>query len=181
MPRNKKSSLDKRRDNRTEEKFKEDIKLATLRERRLLNFWLMEMQDLGKEIQVIDTGIDNSGEFVEFSDNYPDFKLIIDGVEGLYEVKQNPYSHRNSFKVYDLKTYIKLNAKILLFYGITKDCCLTTASKWAIIEPEAMKRMLLDLPHTRHDAKWGNKPIVVVWERLFENYFKSYSFSKEYK
>lgn len=168
-----KQSLDRRRDVRSEEEFKKQIKEASLRERKLLDHWIAEFPE--KTIVVENYGVDNSGEFVEFSNNLPDYRLIIDGVSDLYEIKQNPYSHRNSFKTYDLQCYIKMNAKILLFYGISKEGDITKDSRWAIIEPEAMQRMLL-LPTNAGDKAWGFKPIVIVWERMFNEYFTSNNF-----
>lgn len=174
---NAKRSLDKRRDVRSEEQFKSDIKAATLREKKLLDLWIKEMEGLGHKVSAKDSGVNNNGDFVEFSDNNPDYSLTIDdNPPCLYEIKQNPYNHRNSFKIYDLQTYIKLKAKILLFYGISKNADLTTDSRWAIIEPEAMERMLVFLPSTSGDVKWGYKPIVVVWARQFDEYFESKEF-----
>lgn len=172
-----KQSLDKRRDVRSEEQFKKDIKDATLREKKLLDLWIKEMEHLGHNVKAEDNGVNNTGDFIEFSNNNPDYKLTIDNNSPcLYEIKQNPFKHRNSFKIYDLQTYIKLKAKILLFYGISRNGDLTKDSRWAIIEPEAMERMLIFLPSTSGDIKWGYKPIVVVWERLFDEYFKSNEF-----
>jgi len=177
MTTNAKQSLNRRRDVRTEDQFKKDIKEATERERRLLKLWIKEMEYLGHKIVATNNGVDNSGEFVEFSNNDPDYNIIIDDSPScLYEIKQNPFDHRNSFKVYDLQSYIKVNAKILLFYGTSKTGGLTDKTRWAIIEPEAMQRMLL-LPSTSGDVKWGYKPIVIVWQPDFYKYFESKEFN----
>lgn len=129
----------------------------------------------GHRVQVEDYGIDNSGKFVEQSSNRPDFCLQIDEKPYYYEVKQNSYTHRNSFKVYDLQSYIELDARILLFYGIGGDGSLYHDSRWAIISPLSMKEML-KLPVTKKDSKWGNKEIVIVYKEDFHKYWKEFEF-----
>lgn len=168
-------SLRFRRDNRSEEQFKKDIKEHTLREKKLLELWIKEMASLGISVSYENNGVDNSGEFVEESNVNPDYKLTVNGLTRLTEIKQNPYDHRNSFKVYDLQTYIKQDADILLFYGLGKTYQLTEKARWAIIKPEAMTRML-ELPRTKGDAAWGYKEIVVVWFNRFDEFFQSKEF-----
>lgn len=172
-----KKSLRFRRDNRSEEQFKKDIKEHTIRERMLLEIWMKEMSALGVSVSYVDNGVDNSGEFVEESNVNPDYCLTINGVTRLTEIKQNPFHHRNSFKVYDLETYIKLDADILLFYGLGKNIQkgLPDTARWAIISPESMKKML-ELPRTRSDFAWGNKEIVIVWMDRFDEFFESKAF-----
>lgn len=133
------------------------------------------MEFRGHVVQVENYGIDNSGKFVELSDNRPDFELNVDGKPYLYEVKQNQYSHRNSFKVYDLQKYIECEARILLFYGIGINGEIYHDSRWAIIQPSAMKEMLRLTP-TKNDKTWGNKNIVVIYKENFSKYFKSFEF-----
>jgi hypothetical protein len=170
------NSLDYRRDTRTVEEFKKNIQEKTSLERKLLNVWIEEMKFRGNKVEVEDYGIDNSGAFVPLSSNRPDFELHINGKSYLYEVKQNTYSHRNSFKIYDLEQYIKMDARILLFYGINPDGSINKFTRWAIIQPAAMQEML-KLPKIKTDKAWGFKEIVVIKEKDFERYFKSYEFN----
>lgn len=168
-------SLDFRRDIRSTEQFKKDIASKTVTERVLLNHWIREMEFRNHVVQVENYGIDNSGQFVPESDNRPDFFLNIDGRPYYYEVKQNSYMHRNSFKVYDLEQYIKLDARILLFYGVGTKGEIYVDSRWAIIQPNSMKEML-KLPRISKDRTWGNKEIVIVYKEHFDRYFRSYAF-----
>jgi len=168
-------SADFRRDVRSLEQFKADIAHKTSVERILLNHWIEEMHFRGHTVQVEDYGIDNTGQFVLESDNRPDYCLDIDGKPYYYEVKQNSYTHRNSFKVYDLESYIKADARILLFYGVGNKGEIYHDSRWAIIHPNSMKEML-KLPRKSNDKTWGNKEIVIVYREKFNDYFKSFEF-----
>lgn len=168
-------SLDFRRDVRSVEDFKKDIQHKTSVEKILLSHWIKEMSHRGHKVEVENYGIDNTGKFVPLSDNRPDFELNINGTPFLYEVKQNSYTHRNSFKVYDLQKYIELEARILLFYGVGTNGEIYHDSRWAIIQPSAMKEMLRLTP-TKSDVKWGNKNIVVIYKENFHKYFKSFEF-----
>ena len=170
------SSLDFRRDVRSTEQFQKDVKDATFRERLLVNDWIDEMAKRGFKVTAEDNGIDNSGELVEQSDCRPDYKVTCGKKSALFEVKQNVYSHKQTFKVYDLQQYIKMGAKILLFYGIGTNAEITSDSRWAIIKPEAMQRMLAELPHEDGGAKWGNKTVVILYKEKYPDYFQSESF-----
>jgi hypothetical protein len=168
-------SLNYRRDIRSIEQFKADILNKTSIECILLNKWIEEMKGYGHTVEIEDFGIDNTGKFVPLSDNRPDYCLYIDGKSYLYEIKQNTYSHRNSFKVYDLERYIEEQARILLFYGIEAEGRINDNTRWAIIQPESMTAMLR-LPHIDSDSKWGFKPIVIIQSKDFDKYFVSRKF-----
>lgn len=168
-------SVDFRRDVRSIDQFKKDIAQKTSVERILLNHWIHEMKFRGHTVQVEDYGIDNTGQFVPLSSNRPDYELHIDGKPYLYEVKQNSYSHRNSFKVYDLQQYIQMDARILLFYGVGLNGDIFYDSRWAIIHRESMER-ILKLPRISNDRSWGNKEIVIVYKERFNEFFRSYDF-----
>ena len=166
-------SLNRRKDIRTTEQFKEDIKSASKRERMLIELWQREMEHRGHKIEVFDHGVDNSGEFVEHSNSNPDYRVVIDGKEELYEVKCNKWSHKLTFKVFDLKEYIRFGASILLFFGIghQEDVVDYETTRWGIIEPKAMEWMLAGKTENRGDPKWGNKPTVIIYPAEYEGYF----------
>ncbi len=166
-------SLDRRRDVRTEKQFKQDILEGSKRERTLINIWSTEMVRRGHNIIIKDNGIDNSGQFVEKSDNRPDYLVTIDGNTALYEVKSNKAAHRNSFKRHDLKSYLKCGANILLFYNIGENYQHPSYDTMiSIINPNQIEE-ILKLPSTSRDRTWGNKEIVIVWARDFDRYFVS--------
>lgn len=165
------SSLDFRRDVRSTEQFQKDVKDATYRERLLMQDWIDEMDKRGFTVTAEDNGIDNSGEFTECSDCRPDYKVTCGKRTVLFEVKQNVYSHKQTFKVYDLEQYIKMDARILLFYGIGPDAEIFKESRWTIIKPEAMQKMLNELPHENGGPKWGNKTVVILYQEKYLDYF----------
>lgn len=168
-------SLDRRRDVRTEEQFKQDIKEASERETMLMKLWYREMTHRGHHVTFRNNGIDNSGEFVEQSDSRPDYFVTVDGDSYLLEIKSNPYDHKQTFKVFDLQTYVKLRAKILLFFGLGKDKQSFDKEKtrWGIIEPTAMEWMLVAKDQYTGDSKWGFKKVIVIYPREYDGYFKT--------
>lgn len=168
-------SLDRRKDVRSEAQFKQDIKEASERETMLIKLWYREMVHRGHHVTYRNNGVDNSGEFVEKSDNRPDYQVTVDGESYLLEVKSNPYDHKQTFKIFDLESYVKLGAKILLFFGLgkNKQDFDKETTRWGIIEPKAMEWMLAGKNHVRGDAKWGYKPVIVIYPRDYEGYFKT--------
>lgn len=168
-------SLNYRKDVRSTEQFIADIDYATRRERILLEHWINIQQKKGFDVSYEDTGVDNTGKFIEEgTNNFPDYKITLKGESFLAEVKANEYAHRNTFKVADLKTYIENDAKIFLFYNLGKGCVnLSRGSLFAIIEPEAQVRILEDIKPVSSDRTWGYKPVVILREKDFLNYFLS--------
>lgn len=166
-------SLDRRRDNRTVEQFKKDILDATKREQMLMKVFAEQMLRWGVDFKYESFGVDNSGEFTEYSDARPDFKVWYHGKEELWEIKANPWSHKQTFKVHDLQEYIRYNARILLFYGIGHDKTSIDrkTTRWGLIDSAQMAEMLADKPHQRGDARWGGKQVVVIYPKEYSKYF----------
>jgi len=168
-------SLNYRKDIRSVEQFVADIDYATKRERTLLEHWIQIQKNKGVDVSFENTGVDNTGKFIEEgTTNFPDYRINLKGESFLAEIKANEYAHRNTFKVADLKTYIENDAKIFLFYNLGKKSVnLGKGSLFAIIEPEAQARMLEDIPSVKSDRTWGYKPVVILREKDFLNYFLS--------
>lgn len=168
-------SLNYRKDVRSVEQFVADIDYATKRERALLEHWIQSKKNRGITVSFENTGVDNTGKFIEEgTNNFPDFRVYESENTYLAEVKANEYAHRNTFKVADLKTYIENDAKIFLFYNLGKNCInLGRGSLFAVIEPEAQVRILEDIPSVKSDRTWGYKPVVILREKDFLNYFLS--------
>jgi hypothetical protein len=171
---NKNNSLNRRRDVRSVEQFKHDIKTASLREQMLIKLWQKEMQYRGHIVTYENFGVDNSGEFVEKSDARPDFKVIEDGKEYLLELKCNPFDHKQTFKLHDLYEYIRYTASMLLFYGVghNKSTVDYDTTRWGIISHEAIGRMINDIPARKGDAKWGYKEVVILYPRHYDAYWE---------
>lgn len=168
-------SLDRRRDVRTADQFKKDIKDASQREKLLIELWAKEMRYRGHTVSYKDNGIDNSGEFVELSDSRPDYEVTVDGNTYLLEVKSNPYSFKQTFKIFDLQTYVKLGAKMLLFFGLGQNKTLfdEETTRWAMIESSSIDKMLKVKPHQTGDSKWGFKKVLILYPGEYDTYFKT--------
>ncbi len=169
----KKESLDRRRDVRSVKQFKEDIKWSSDREKHLMKLFAREMRYRGHTIKYENNGVDNSGEFVEFSNNQPDYKVTIDGKEQLVEIKANPYHHKQTFKTYDIEAYIKYKAYILLFYNIGHNKTVVSPdTKWGLIDTKSLEKIYKDVEARRGDAKWGFKPVLIIYPKDYSKYWK---------
>src|SRR5688572_22270451 len=113
-----------RKDFRSTETFKKDIKFST----NLESFWWsVFMNQVEKHFNFSSVsyesyGVDNTGELVKKSNHNADYKLCFEHDnkkhEILMEIKFAPSGTKSTFKVADLQAYIKQNAHILLFYNI---------------------------------------------------------------
>ena len=173
-----KRSLNHRKDIRTEEQFKKDIKESTKRESHLLDLWIAYMTSIGYDISYEDNGINNNGDFVQKSDCRPDYKITINGETALYDIKGNKYKHKNTFKVYDLEQYLSYSANILLMYGMSENWDLNKDARYAIITTEQIRNILTTCPRTKQ-ATWGNKEVVIIYEKDFDKYFTIKEFNFE--
>jgi hypothetical protein len=177
----KNDNLDYRIDNRSIKQFKKDILQRTLKEKFLLELFIQECIYLGNTIQVEDYGVDNTGKFVEKANTKPDYKITIDGVTKLYEIKSSKSPYICTFKIHNLKKYIEYNANILLFYGtgdIENDVGNLDEEniRWAILTPEIIKRML-DNKKSYIEKKFGDKRCIQLQLKEFDEYFDSYYLS----
>lgn len=171
-------SFDYRKDGRTEEEFAADIKRRSIKEKFLINLFEKELAFRGKPVIISDNGIDNSGELMkgkitacpDYLIEYPPFSFMLD-------VKNSYVSTKCTFKVSNLRHYVKNRAGILLFYGTGKlDQDPTQinyeTTRWAIITPEKIGEMLL-LKHY-HERAFGNKICVQIKNQDFWKFFLSH-------
>jgi hypothetical protein len=170
------NSLNFRKDTRSATQFKSDIKFHTEKEKCLVEIFARELIKSGSTIVIKNNGIDNSGDFVKNGGCNSDYLCIIDGEEGLYEVKCSPVKNKCTFKVYNLEQYVEQNSNILLFYGAGKDPCqkLPRGARWAIITPYNIKRMLQDKEPYKEKA-FGFKMCIRIYSEEFDKYFKSHT------
>ena len=132
-----------RRDNRSLDKFKQDIKDGSLAEREIMTRWLdIEQKRTGRRPVCKDNGCDNTGEYL--SDRSvtlaPDFS--VEGI-GLVEVK---FSYPKLGRVFHLKTdqvihYLKHNACILFCDGWRTDKPL-----YVMITPQMLTDLVRNAP-----------------------------------
>lgn len=108
-----------RKDVRSDEQFKRDIKEGSIAEKQILERWLNVVEEAtGKRPTFTDNGCDNSGEYLEERDVTLDPDYDVDGY-GLVEVKfSNPKLH-NVFhlKVDQVDRILKDKASILFANG----------------------------------------------------------------
>lgn len=174
-------SEDYRRDSRTLEEFKSDIKKETEKEKFLLSIFEKECKKRCIPFSATDYGVNNNGDFVEKSDCRPDYLIRIGDISGLFEIKSSPVDFKITFKVYDLQEYIRQNAYILLFIGtgyISDDLSkfdITTAS-WAILSPLTLSNMLKDCKQYK-EKKFGYKQCIKVFSSNFHKYFTVHRFT----
>lgn len=173
-------NLKYRLDNRSISQFKKDIKNRTKKEKFLVDLFKKESEIRGHTISIVDNGIDNSGKLItKIANCQPDYKITIDNITGLYEVKCSPVETRCTFKIHSLKKYVKYKSNILLFYNVGYiDTDLRKFKKkdarWAIISTDKISK-LLELP-SYIEPMFGNKPCVKILQKDYKRYFKSYVF-----
>ena len=168
-------SLDFRRDNRTEEEFKQDIKRRTKKEKFLVNIFQQTMTNLGHHCYVLDHAENNDGEFIATSDCKADYIIEINGNANLYDIKCSPVENKWTFKVYQLQKYLENKVSIIIFYGtgyIDKDpeSINYETAKYGIIHYKKIE----DLLKYRHykDKCFGGKSCVQIRKKDFELFIK---------
>ncbi len=170
-----------RRDTRTQAEFERAIKRASQIEQWLMkDVWLPEMKARGFDIGAEDNGTDNSGSFQTKVNSKPDFKINLEGLEGLIEVKTNPHFAKCTWKVESLNACIQHNATILLFFNIAtksdnfkKDTSLPQV-KWTLIVPSIIKRWLEIYDSKIYYGFNGNKLSIQFPQQDYPGWFKIY-------
>jgi hypothetical protein len=170
-------SYNYRKDNRTDEQFAKDISCRTKKEAFLKNLFVSEMRYRGHEVETYDLGVNNNGEVFKGKSNCSaDYRFKIN--DSLYDldIKNSFVKNKCTFKVHNLKQYIKAGAGILLFYNtgnINYDTSniVLEKTKWGVIKPEKIQKMLDDKPWF-YEPKFGNKLCVQIFESEYKKYFR---------
>lgn len=188
-------------DNRTEEKFKKQIKFSTMLEAYFFNRWMQVCDKLDHVFpdNPRDNGVDNSGEFIakgatSGADYMVDLKYNDMHINDMpLEVKWVPTHGKLTLKEGDLKAYIRESAGILFIYNskrhgvdlrmpkdfnfdkhIEKLESIEDQFKWAIMFPENVENLLKTF--TRQGRMkpiyyMGNKPGLVLNQSEFGDWF----------
>ena len=167
-------TLQYRKDSRSEKKFAEDIKFRTLKEKFLIELYADEMRHLGHKIELENNGVDNTGELQAKATTAPDYKVTTDNVTQLLEVKNSPVSSKWTFKVHNLKQYVKQNADILVFWGTgyidrNPDGIDLDYTRFGIISHNSIAKMLTEYEHYK-EPKFGNKVCIQIPKKDFANW-----------
>lgn len=168
------SSINFRKDTRTLEQFKKDIKARTKKESFLVKLFQEECKYLNKPCYIENNGVDNSGKFLHKSGCQPDYKITVGGFTGLYDIKNSPVTHKWTFKVYHLKQYVKVGANILIFYGtgfIDKNPMKIDVvnTLWGIIYTFNIQKML-EKHKPYKEFTFGNKLCIQIQQKNFSEY-----------
>lgn len=139
----------KRMSGRNEEQFKVEIKQAHLDEHEIIHRYASyRMHTTGEKVEIIDNGIDMSGEFLEVSQVKNDADYIVNGKKmEVKTVKKDLFQFR--LKLNLIKSYIEQNASMLLVLGWETDSPVFT---------------VLEVDDLKHMAKFGKKTVSNDWE-----------------
>lgn len=170
-----------RKDFRSDEDFKKDIKDFTVREQYLMHLFYEDLKYRGQPIEYFPNGVNNDGEYVARSNYNPDFVCYSKNKEKFYvEVKFASVKGFATFKVRDLEAYTKYdNTYILLFLNWGDDKIGRSVQdiahhwynlRWTMITPGSQKRMIEELKHFPFRGM-GNKLCVRVKEDQYDEYF----------
>lgn len=171
-----------RKDNRTAKQFAEDIRKHTKKEQFLIRIFQEEMKHRGTPIRISDNGVDNSGKVIKGKVTAcADYKIKFKGNDSiLVDVKNSPIHNKMTFKVHNLKKYIRDGVYMLVFYntGRLKENPehMSDHSNWCIITPKAMEDMLKFCEVQKVKA-FGNKDCVIIEEEIFSAFFKEERFT----
>ena len=132
-----------RRDARTEDEFKQDIKHCSLVEQKLMQKYVDYLNTLGTDKYTFENnGVDNTGEFIandKHVSSEPDFILHKNGGRPIkVEIKHcNPHRYVFHLKVNHVTSCIMKKAYIINWMGIA-----TTTPKFCVISPEQLEKSI---------------------------------------
>ena len=171
-------SLEQRRDNRTQKQFAEDILNHTKKERVWIDIFQQQLQLEGIDIQIHDSGTDNSGQVIvgNLANNLPDFDVELIGTPNTVandrfigmprfyiEIKTAPEFCDNSFftfKASSLKSCITNKALILL----------PRKTAYYLIYPAGMSHILKKKRAYIYKGFSPNDPAVRIYSREYGEY-----------
>lgn len=186
-------SLKYRIDTRTLEQFATDIKFRTEKEKCLMYLYVQEMKNFGYDIKVINNGVDNSGELCKKVTARPDYKIFMRSTDNefngclvyLVEIKNSPVSSKWTFKVSNLRTYVKCNAHILIFWGTgyidrEPENIDLDRTFFGIITPKKIES-ILESYQFYQESKFGNKTCVQIPVKDFDKWLKIRRITQSYE
>jgi translation elongation factor P/translation initiation factor 5A len=147
---------------RTQEQFKEDIKQGHRNEKIIIERYAkFYKQKTGKELHIIDNGVDNTGEFLEIKKVRDDADFILNGkpVE-VKIIKDKLFTFR--LKLNLLKSYIKQDANVLIVLGWETD-----SPEFTILDKETLKHVVRFGKKTI-SGDWEGKPTVTLYRNSYD-------------
>jgi hypothetical protein len=198
MDRREQSKVNFRKDRRSLGQYAIEILDNTRREQYLVHAWvdLMVEREEFAHLSVKDYGTDNSGRLIIESDSSmtkADYKvtafggsLLPDGTYGL-EVKFCPTLIKNTYKVQQIKRYIRDNAYMLVIMSSNqvgpsgdweKDEIFyidPKSTRWMVVSPQKMELMLKRTVSNRPEM--GGKPSLQFNSSEIVDFFEVYDWS----
>ena len=180
-----------RLDYRTLDTFKKDILFSTKLEEFWFKLYLCQITSIYDKIEYENTGTDNKGKYQRVANKNADYTIYLTKlgktVTRKIDIKWAPTPGKATFKVDNLKHYIKDDTNILLFYNTgdkrlikRKDYDLTKHIeeinkvikniKYGIIAPYKMEKILKNYEHKKN-YYMGNKVCVEIPSSDFSKYF----------
>lgn len=150
---------------RTYEEFKRDIKKAHEDEREIIQRYIKFIKSkTGKELDFVDNGVDNSGEFIPVNQVKDDVDFIVNGKPMEVKlIKNNLQKFR--LKLNLLKSYVKQDADVILVMGWETD-----SPQFTILKNSKIKDII----------KYGKKEVAGDWEGKPSVYLYKSSFDWNY-
>jgi hypothetical protein len=132
---------------RTKEQAEKSFSEGTAAEGVIFSQFLAGMKAAGHTVQYKNSGIDNTGKLIMESrdTSRADYTISIDG--GPWEpmeIKHSPVFSKCTFKVADLKGYVRQKANMLLLLdtGYPEKLSTLPSSRWAFLGPETLASFL---------------------------------------
>lgn len=147
---------------RTVEQFKKDIKQGHKNEKEIIERYAKFYKDTtGKELNIVDNGVDNSGEYLDISQVKDDADYIINGKPMEVKIIKNKLP-KFRLKLNLIKSYIEQNANVLIVVGWETD-----TPEFTILGKESLEHMA-KYSKKYVSGDWEGKPTVDVYRGAYE-------------
>lgn len=147
---------------RTYEQFKKDIEKGHRDERKIIERYAKFYKvKTGRDLHIIDNGVDNTGEFLDVSKVRDDADFVVNGkLMEVKIIKDDLFQFR--LKLNLLKSYIKQDANVLVVLGWETD-----TPKFTILNKEKLQH-IVKFGKKYVSGDWEGKPTVVIYRNSYE-------------
>lgn len=152
----------KRLSGRTLEQFKVDIKRAHKDEKLVIDRYAKFYKDkYGKDLNIIDNGVDNDGNYIDVSNVRDDADFVVDGKPlEVKVIKKDLFRFR--LKLNLLKSYLNQGAELLLVLGWEED-----RQFFTILKEEDLKH-IITFGKKYVSGDWEGKPTVELYRNSYD-------------
>ena len=148
----------KRMHGRTLEQFKDDIRQAHIDEKEIIYRYAQHHKDkTGKDLHIVDNGVDNTGEFLDVADVRADADFIVNGkATEVKTIKKNLQKFR--LKLNLLKSYLRQDADVILVIGWETD-----SPEFTILKKKELEQ-IVKYGIREISGDWEGKPSVYIYK-----------------